>query len=123
LIVALVVVQTGFGGYGIVVKRFAQSANINPLVLSLLRDLCCFPLLFIAARIFEGFPRPKLIDIPLFFAQGLFLFLNQFLYLEGVYLTSPNIASIFQQSIPVLTAVIAIASCTEPPPPLTKVWK
>ena len=41
--------QTGFGGYGVLVKLFAQGASVNAVVFSFFRDLGCFPVLLTAA--------------------------------------------------------------------------
>lgn len=48
------------------------------------------------------------------------MFGNQLPYILGIYYTSANIASIFQPSIPVWTAIIAVITRMEPLPPLKK---
>lgn len=44
----------------------------------------------------------------------------QLLFIEGLYYTSPNIAGVIQPAVPIFTALLAIATCTEPPPPLRR---
>ena len=50
---ALVVIQIGFGAYGVIVTKFAKNNNVDPLVFCLMRDGGCFPVLFLAAYIAE----------------------------------------------------------------------
>ena len=56
---ALVVVQLGFGAYGVIVSKFAKDNKADPLMFNLIRTGGCFPVLFIAAIILE-----KRIQIP-----------------------------------------------------------
>lgn len=50
-----------------------------------------------AAAFFEGYRLPRREDIPLIILLGLTgAFGNQFLFINGLYLTNPTIASIFQ---------------------------
>ena len=56
---ALVVVQLGFGAYGVIVSKFAKEKKADPLVFSLIRDAGCFPVLLLAAFVSE-----KKIQIP-----------------------------------------------------------
>ena len=56
---ALVVVQLGFGAYGVIVSKFAKENKADPLVFSLIRDAGCFPVLLMAAFVSE-----KKIQIP-----------------------------------------------------------
>ena len=118
LVLALITVQVGFGGYGIVLKKYAKGAHTDALVFSICRDGFASPILLIAAAIFErGLPMLKLSDVPLFFLLGLTgMFGNQFLYIEGLYYATPNIASIFQPCIPVFTVFFAFITCMEPLP-------
>eukprot|EP00056_Hartaetosiga_gracilis_P004940 m.79719 g.79719 ORF g.79719 m.79719 type:complete len:191 (-) comp11987_c0_seq2:902-1474(-) len=118
VIVALVVVQIAFGGYGIVIKAFAKDANADALVLSMFRDLFCAPVLLIAAVVFEKkLVIPRWSDLPYLFLLGLFgMFGNQYFYIEGLYFSTPNIASIFQPCIPIFTALFAFIVCMEPLP-------
>jgi len=48
------------------------------------------------------------------------MFVGQLLYLLGIYLTNANLASMFQPSVPVWSALLAMLSGVEPPPMLTK---
>eukprot|EP00051_Salpingoeca_urceolata_P029878 m.7520 g.7520 ORF g.7520 m.7520 type:complete len:461 (+) comp2966_c0_seq1:107-1489(+) len=118
VVLGLVVIQVGFGGYGIVLKKFAKDAGTDPLVFSICRDGFCAPLLMIAAALIEGLHKPSLSrDLPFFALLGLTgMFGNQFLYIEGLYYTTPNIASIMQPCIPVFTALLAFMTCMEPLP-------
>ena len=56
---ALVVVQLGFGAYGVIVSKFAKENKADPLIFSLIRDAGCFPVLLLAAFVSE-----KKIQIP-----------------------------------------------------------
>ena len=56
---ALVVVQLGFGAYGVIVSKFAKENKADPLIFSLIRDAGCFPVLLMAAFVSE-----KKIQIP-----------------------------------------------------------
>lgn len=48
------------------------------------------------------------------------MFVGQLLYLLSIYLTNANLASMFQPSVPVWSALLAMLSGVEPPPMLTK---
>jgi drug/metabolite transporter (DMT)-like permease len=113
------VVQISMGGYGIVLKKFAQGANINSLVFSMLRDVSCIPVLGALAFAVDGILFPRNIrEVAFFTSLGFFgIYLNQLLYIEGVYLSTASIASITQPSIPVWAALLAILSGTESRPP------
>ena len=50
---ALVVVQLGFGGYGVIVSKFAKENQADPLVFILIRDAGCCPVLLLAAFVSE----------------------------------------------------------------------
>ena len=77
---ALVVVQLGFGAYGVIVSKFAKENKADPLIFSLIRDGGCFPVLLIAAFVSE-----KTIQIPslrwelviIFFLSSDFKYWNQ----------------------------------------------
>jgi len=115
VLLVLFIIQVGFGTYGVVLKATAQNENFDPLVLSLFRDGGSFPLLYGSAILLEGYHKPQLKHIPLFFILGLTgMFGNQVLYIFGLYLTSPTIASIFQPMIPVWTALFAFMTKMEP---------
>jgi len=47
----------------------------------------------------------------------------QFLYIEGLYFSTPNVASIFQPCIPVLTALFAFMVCMEPLPSRDRLYQ
>ena len=47
------------------------------------------------------------------------IFITQLLYLFGVYLTSANMAAMFQPAVPVWSAFLAMITGVEPPPKLT----
>lgn len=53
VLIALTLVQMGFGAYGVIVTKFAKGKDFDPLVFSLYRDGCCFPVLFLAAYVAE----------------------------------------------------------------------
>jgi len=50
---ALVVVQLGFGAYGVIVSKFAKKNRADPLVFILIRDAGCCPVLLLAAFVSE----------------------------------------------------------------------
>ena len=50
---ALIIVQLGFGAYGVIVSKFAKNNKADPLVFGLIRDAGCFPVLILAAFIAE----------------------------------------------------------------------
>eukprot|EP00730_Choanoeca_flexa_P014133 TRINITY_DN6066_c0_g1_i1.p1 TRINITY_DN6066_c0_g1~~TRINITY_DN6066_c0_g1_i1.p1 ORF type:complete len:446 (+),score=82.82 TRINITY_DN6066_c0_g1_i1:2-1339(+) len=111
----LVVVQVGFGGYSIVLQAFAKNEKADSLVFSMLRDAFCAPVLIVAATIVEkGLKSFKLSELPFFFLLGLTgMFGNQLGFIEGLYFSSPDVASIFQPLIPVFTAFFAFLICME----------
>ena len=60
-------------------------------------------------------------SIPLLMVLGLIgVFFTQLLYLLGVYLTTANLAAMFQPAVPVWSTFLAMISGVEPPPKLTK---
>jgi hypothetical protein len=72
---ALVVVQVGFGGYGVIVKKFAFAPHnkANPLIFCFIRDGICWPVLMLCALVAERkLNVPHLRELPLFFVMGLF---------------------------------------------------
>eukprot|EP01047_Picozoa_sp_COSAG01_P039923 COSAG01_NODE_3326_length_6222_cov_19.423834_5_plen_426_part_00 len=120
---AMVVVQAGFGGYGIVLKMFAQAAHANAVVFSFFRDGCCFPCLLLAATLIEGGPKvPKSKrEFLVFLGLGVTgMWGNQLFYILGLYYTSATVASCWQPSIPVFASFFAIILGVEPFPPLRK---
>jgi len=109
VLLILVIIQVGFGTYAVVLKLFAQSAGVDPLIFSLFRDAASFPILFLAAVLLEGFTKLQLKHMPLFFGLGLTgMFGNQVMYIFGLYYTSPTVASVFQPLIPVITTFLAL---------------
>ena len=57
---ALVMIQLGFGAYGVIVTKFAKNNKADPLVFCLIRDGGAFPVLFLAAFIAErNIPVPS----------------------------------------------------------------
>lgn len=64
---ALVVVQLGFGAYGVIVSKFAKENKADPLIFSLIRDAGCFPVLLLAAFVSEKriqIPSPRYVQVP-----------------------------------------------------------
>lgn len=118
VVLVLIVVQVGFGGYGIVVQKYAKNSGADALVFSILRDALALPVLLVSALVFEKrLITPRLRDLPLFFVLGLTgMFGNQFLYIQGLFYTTANVASILQPCIPVFTALLAFVACLEPLP-------
>ena len=101
-------VQFGFGGYSVILEVYGKG-HINPVVFSLFRDSCAFPILLTAAALIEGIRFPKMKDLPLFLSMGFIgIFGNQVLFILGLYAAGADIASIFQPSTPVLTVIVAL---------------
>ena len=115
LVLALIAAQTGYGMYPVLVKKMGVEDSVNPVVFSMMRDVGCVPVLFVLALISHGWVGlPKWRDCMFFSIMGTTgVFLNQLSYLIGVYLVGGNIASIFNQMIPIWTTVLAIMTCTE----------
>ena len=115
IILALIAAQTGYGMYPVLVKKMGVEDSVNPVVFSMLRDVGCIPVLLLLALISHGWVGlPKWRDWLLFAIMGVTgVFMNQLTYLIGVYLVGGNIASIFNQMIPIWTTVLAVATCTE----------
>ena len=84
---ASVIIQFGFGAYGVIVTKFAKNNNADPLIFCLYRDGGCFPILFVAALVAE-----KEIKIPKkrwgisYLSSELLLFFKQ-----QMFFLSPNI--------------------------------
>eukprot|EP00040_Diaphanoeca_grandis_P030306 m.178966 g.178966 ORF g.178966 m.178966 type:complete len:422 (+) comp31953_c7_seq1:329-1594(+) len=108
---ALIVVQTGFGAYGVIVYKFARFAHANAIVFSFYRDVGCWPVLLLTGRILEGplrFPNSWK-DLGLFMSLGLTgMFGGQLFYILGVFFAGPDVASIYQPAMPVWAAVFVI---------------
>ena len=51
---ASVIVQLGFGAYGVILARFAKENDADPLIFHLYRKSGAAPMLFLAAYIAEG---------------------------------------------------------------------
>eukprot|EP00123_Amoebidium_parasiticum_P005677 comp16820_c1_seq1/m.15241 comp16820_c1_seq1/g.15241 ORF comp16820_c1_seq1/g.15241 comp16820_c1_seq1/m.15241 type:complete len:198 (-) comp16820_c1_seq1:63-656(-) len=116
----LVLVQVGFAGYNILVKKYAQGEKADPLVFSALRDVFAFPLLLGAAIVLEGAKAPTTGPTLLMFlvlgATGMLG--NQLFFILGLYLTSPSVAAIMQPIIPIFTAIFSMWVGLEPLPNL-----
>lgn len=107
-------VQVGFGGYSVVLAVYGKAGHIDPVVFSLCRDACAFPILLAAAALLEGVRWPRYRDLPLFLSMGLVgIFGNQVLFILGLYNAGADVASMWQPSTPVLTVVLALATCQE----------
>jgi len=115
---AMVVVQMGFGAYGVIVTKFAKDNKADPLVFCLLRDGFCFPVLFLAGYIAEKrILIPNWRELVLLAALGVIgMFGNQILYILGIYFTSADVASMFQPIAPVWTCVLVVIFRIEPMP-------
>jgi len=50
---ALVVVQLGFGAFGVVISKFAKENQADPLIFCLIRDAGSFPVLVLVALVSE----------------------------------------------------------------------
>ncbi|XP_065919167.1 uncharacterized protein [Dysidea avara] len=122
VILALIAVQTGFGLYPVLVKKF--NASSNPLIFSLYRDTLAVPVLLVCAIVAERQVKiPKLKELPVFVVLGIVgVFGSQLLYILAVYHVGPNISSVFQQLIPIWGTILAVLTCTEKIPPVNKLF-
>jgi len=50
---ALVVVQLGFGAFGVVISKFAKENQADPLIFCFIRDAGSFPVLVLVALVSE----------------------------------------------------------------------
>ena len=115
-VLLMVCVQIGFGGYSVVLAVYGKG-HINPVVFSLFRDSCAFPILLTAAYLKEGLRIPRRKDLPLFLSMGIIgIFGNQVMFIIGLYSAGADIASIFQPSIPVFTVIVALVARQEMAP-------
>eukprot|EP00038_Savillea_parva_P015415 m.13846 g.13846 ORF g.13846 m.13846 type:complete len:428 (+) comp3094_c0_seq2:17-1300(+) len=117
--IMLLVVQAGFGGYGIMLRRFCGDVHANALVVSFYRDALAFPVLLLAARVVEGplkFPcRGR--ELRLFCGLGLTgMFGGQLFYILGVFYAGPDVASVLQPAMPVWTAIFVVMARVEAVP-------
>lgn len=119
--IVLVLTQTGWGGYPVILKIY--TADIDPLVFSLLRDLFSFPILYALAVLFEGVqPIKSLKDGLVIAVLGLVcMCLGQLLYIYGLKYSTSNASSIFQTFLPVGTSFLSMAFGFEPVG-IRKVW-
>eukprot|EP00035_Acanthoeca_spectabilis_P007461 m.136836 g.136836 ORF g.136836 m.136836 type:complete len:416 (-) comp13966_c0_seq1:1071-2318(-) len=117
--VMLLIVQAGFGGYGIMLRKFCGDVHANALVVSFYRDALAFPVLLIAARCLEGpvkFPTCRR-ELVLFCGLGLSgMFGGQLFYILGVFYAGPNVASVMQPAMPVWTAIFVVIAGVEAVP-------
>jgi drug/metabolite transporter (DMT)-like permease len=90
---AVVIVQLGFGAYGILVKKFAQNENANPVFFSFVRDIACFPVLLLAGVVAEGWQVPRSPrELFLFGILGFFgMFFGQLFYVLAVFFGNANV--------------------------------
>ncbi|KAI6661180.1 WAT1-related protein [Oopsacas minuta] len=118
IVLALLTIQTGFGLYPVIAKKLGVGSEFNPLIFCMVRDASSFPVLVLLALISDGwlgFPKWK--DCLVFVGLGICgIFLSQFFFLLGVSFAGANIASIFQQLIPIWTTILTIITCTEDVP-------
>ena len=51
--IALVVLQAGFGAYGVIYTKLAKGTNVEPLIFCFYRDGGCAPVLFVVSYLLE----------------------------------------------------------------------
>ena len=51
--VALVVLQAGFGAYGVIYTKLAKGTKVDPLIFCFYRDGGCAPVLFVVSYLLE----------------------------------------------------------------------
>ncbi|XP_032227918.2 WAT1-related protein At3g18200 [Nematostella vectensis] len=122
VLLALVIVQLGYGGYGVIVAKFAKSQNVNPVLFALTRLGGAFPVLLLTSVIFEqGLQIPKPKEAGLFLLLGLTGSSLSILFcVLGIRFTNAKVATIFQSAMPVWTALLAILTRIEPRPEFTR---
>ncbi|KAI6660499.1 WAT1-related protein [Oopsacas minuta] len=118
IVLVLVTAQSGFGLYPVLARKLQVGSTANPLIFCMLRDVCCVPVLVLLALISHGWiGLPKWRDWIVFLGLGITgIFLGQVLYLLAVTFVGANIASIFQQIVPIWTIILTIITCTEKVP-------
>ena len=123
VVLALLTVQTGFGLYPVIAKKSGIGSTANPLVFCMVRDVCAFPVLVLLSLISEGWLGiPNWRDCFVFVVLGVTgIFSSQLLFLLGVSFVGANVASIFQQLIPISTTFLTIITCTEKLPSIRTV--
>ena len=118
VVLSLLTVQTGFGLYPVLAKNLGVGSSANPLIFCMIRDIVSFPVLIMLALISDGwlgFPNWK--ESIVFVGLGVTgIFLSQLFFLLGVALVGANIASVFQQLIPIWTTILTIMTCAEEVP-------
>ena len=123
IVLVLITAQSGFGLYPVLARKFGVGSSANPLIFCMLRDVLCVPIMLLLALIVHGWVGlPKWRDWLVFLALGVTgIFLGQVLYLLAVTFVGANIASIFQQIVPIWTLILTIITCTEKIPSITSV--
>lgn len=118
VVLSLLTVQTGFGLYPVLAKKLGVGSSANPLIFCMIRDIISFPVLITLSIIsngWVGFPNWK--ESLVFIGLGITgIFLSQFFFLLGVAYVGANIASVFQQLIPIWTTILTIITCAEEVP-------
>eukprot|EP00899_Mesostigma_viride_P003757 jgi/Mesvir1/13382/Mv15052-RA.3 len=112
----LVLVMAGFSGYGVILQLYGHR-GVDASVLSAMRDTLAFPVLLGAGWFLEGYRVPTARESMAIALLALFgIFGNQIFFILGLYQTNATLASLIQQTIPVLTAGVAILTGQEPTP-------
>eukprot|EP00800_Vazella_pourtalesii_P020850 TRINITY_DN7544_c0_g2_i1.p1 TRINITY_DN7544_c0_g2~~TRINITY_DN7544_c0_g2_i1.p1 ORF type:complete len:340 (-),score=46.40 TRINITY_DN7544_c0_g2_i1:253-1272(-) len=121
VVLVLITAQSGFGLYPVLARKLRVGSSANPLVFCMVRDVCCIPIMLLLALLTHGWVGlPKWRDWLVFLTLGVTgIFLGQVLYLLAVTFVGANIASIFQQIVPIWTLILTIITCTEKIPALT----
>ena len=98
--------------YNVITKHALKSGSkggADPLIFSLYRDMCAYPILQVAAWIFNGFRFPRTRDIPLIALLGLTgMFGNQYLFILGLQLTSATFASVTSQMQTIFATLLSL---------------
>ena len=123
IVLVLITAQSGFGIYPVLARKLRVGSSANPLIFCMLRDVCCVPIMLLLALVLHGWVGlPKWRDWLVFLALGVTgIFLGQILYLLAVTIVGANIASIFQQIVPIWTIILTIITCTEKMPSLISI--
>uniref|UniRef100_A0A7M5V6G7 EamA domain-containing protein n=1 Tax=Clytia hemisphaerica TaxID=252671 RepID=A0A7M5V6G7_9CNID len=119
---ALVILQAGFGAYGVIYTKLAKGTEVEPLIFCFYRDGGCAPVLFLLSYFLEKrLLVPQVSDLGLFVAMGgIGMFGGQLFYIIGLINTTPDTASMFQPLTAVLCTIVAILMKVEKVPKLSE---
>uniref|UniRef100_A0A7M5UHA4 EamA domain-containing protein n=2 Tax=Clytia hemisphaerica TaxID=252671 RepID=A0A7M5UHA4_9CNID len=107
---ALVILQAGFGAYGVIYTKLAKGTEVEPLIFCFYRDGGCAPVLFLLSYFLEKrLLVPQVRELPLLVFLGFTgIFLSQYSYILGLINTTPDTASMLVLLTPIVVTVFSI---------------